>query len=229
MKNYELLLVDNYFVYKKFCKESAISNECEGHRHHIIPRFLGGTDDEENIVKLTHDNHIKAHILLSECFEESTDAKIGNLRSARFLGAMVKCDMSGKNNPFFGKTHTKESMQKAYDTKVKNGTLNDKPYDEWYGDKAENEKLKRSIGVKNSWNSYTSEEKEKRLKNVANAIAKIDPEIKSQRARHAAIAGLKHYYFVDGIKFETLSDACKHFGVTGYFLNKKHKFERFEK
>lgn len=33
-------------------------------RHHIVPRSLGGSDDNENIVKLTLREHYIAHLLL---------------------------------------------------------------------------------------------------------------------------------------------------------------------
>ena len=36
------------------------------HKHHIIPRYLGGTDDPSNIVKLTVEQHAEAHRLLYE-------------------------------------------------------------------------------------------------------------------------------------------------------------------
>ncbi len=36
------------------------------HRHHIIPRHAGGTDDPSNIVLLTIEEHAEAHRLLYE-------------------------------------------------------------------------------------------------------------------------------------------------------------------
>lgn len=33
-------------------------------RHHIVPRSLGGSDDKDNIVKLTYREHFMAHLLL---------------------------------------------------------------------------------------------------------------------------------------------------------------------
>lgn len=35
-------------------------------RHHIVPRCLGGTDDEENLIYLTYREHFIAHKLLAE-------------------------------------------------------------------------------------------------------------------------------------------------------------------
>jgi len=41
-------------------------SECIYHRHHIIPRHAGGTDDPSNIVELTIEEHAEAHRLLYE-------------------------------------------------------------------------------------------------------------------------------------------------------------------
>ena len=36
------------------------------HKHHIIPRHMGGTDDQSNLIELTPDEHAEAHRLLYE-------------------------------------------------------------------------------------------------------------------------------------------------------------------
>ena len=43
-------------------------------RHHIVPRSLGGSDDKDNIVKLTLREHYIAHLLL--CKNSSRNAKL---------------------------------------------------------------------------------------------------------------------------------------------------------
>lgn len=41
-------------------------NTCMLHKHHIIPKHLGGTDDPSNLVELTVEEHAEAHRLLYE-------------------------------------------------------------------------------------------------------------------------------------------------------------------
>ena len=36
------------------------------HRHHIIPRHAGGTDDPSNIIELSVEEHAEAHRILYE-------------------------------------------------------------------------------------------------------------------------------------------------------------------
>lgn len=38
------------------------------HKHHIIPRHMGGTDDPENIIELTIEEHAEAHRILYETY-----------------------------------------------------------------------------------------------------------------------------------------------------------------
>lgn len=38
-------------------------------RHHIVPKSLGGSDDKENIVKLTYREHYIAHLLLCKIYK----------------------------------------------------------------------------------------------------------------------------------------------------------------
>ena len=41
-------------------------NICMKHKHHIIPRHMGGTDDPSNLIELTPEEHAEAHRLLYE-------------------------------------------------------------------------------------------------------------------------------------------------------------------
>jgi hypothetical protein len=43
------------------------------HRHHIIPKHAGGTDEEENLVLLTIEEHAEAHRLLFEEYGRPED------------------------------------------------------------------------------------------------------------------------------------------------------------
>lgn len=43
------------------------------HKHHIIPRYAGGTDDSENIVELTVEEHAEAHRVLWEQYGRKED------------------------------------------------------------------------------------------------------------------------------------------------------------
>lgn len=104
------------------------------HKHHIVPRHMGGSDDATNIVELTIEKHAAAHLKL---FEEhgnkfdyiaymalSGQITAGEASYMKLLGpknwseeGMQKLkelarQRTGENNPFYGKSHTEETKQK---------------------------------------------------------------------------------------------------------------------
>lgn len=52
--------------------ETPISETEYGEKHHIIPRSLGGTDEPNNLVKLTAREHFICHALLAEIYESES-------------------------------------------------------------------------------------------------------------------------------------------------------------
>ncbi|MEO6304847.1 MAG: HNH endonuclease signature motif containing protein [Bacteroidia bacterium] len=45
-------------------------------KHHILPKCLGGTNDEKNLVLLTAKEHFIAHLLLTKIYEGKEKAKM---------------------------------------------------------------------------------------------------------------------------------------------------------
>lgn len=61
------------------------------HRHHLVPRHMGGSDDDDNIVYLTKQEHINAHLELYEKYGKDQDRRAalliesgGNLDTPEF-------------------------------------------------------------------------------------------------------------------------------------------------
>ena len=99
--------------------------------HHIIPKCLGGTDERDNIVKLTAREHYLAHWLLYKIHKTSqlvhawhAMSRIGDGQEHRRVNshlfeyckkvraAMLSKEFSGEKNNFFGRTYTIESRKK---------------------------------------------------------------------------------------------------------------------
>ena len=142
--------------------------------HHIYPKSLGGSNDEENLVLLTAKEHFVAHHLLTKMVEErqhiikmthafwrmchspqqkqQISATIyENLRLSR--GKIMSEKMTGKNNHFFGKTHkdeTKLKMKKAAKGRNPHNYFGGKTYPSWNKGmtKNDNESLKRASNAK---------------------------------------------------------------------------------
>jgi hypothetical protein len=55
------------------------------HRHHIIPKHMGGDDSKENLIYLTPAEHALAHLELYEQYGHYEDAQAFNTLSAQWL------------------------------------------------------------------------------------------------------------------------------------------------
>jgi hypothetical protein len=57
--------MDHATHYNNLIKKAPLTYFKGAHRHHILPRAMGGTDEESNLVFLTPRQHLVAHLLLS--------------------------------------------------------------------------------------------------------------------------------------------------------------------
>ena len=94
----------------------ALNREISGYseKHHIVPRCLGGTDTEDNLVKLYPEEHYLAHLILCKlnlgnqkllyaAINMTTGSMINNGRRSNkaygWLRRQYAESMSGDNNP----------------------------------------------------------------------------------------------------------------------------------
>jgi len=150
-KNYK-----NYIEKMISLKERNLYDKYQ--KHHIIPKCLGGTDDVENIVKLTIEEHIEAHKELANCFDIGTYERNSNLSAANVLYVWLNrksdVNLNGENNPMWGKNHSK-------DTKIKIGI---KSKQKVYSDEYRNKLREAFMGDKNHrWGVKLSDETKKKI------------------------------------------------------------------
>jgi hypothetical protein len=86
------------------------------HVHHIIPRYLGGTDEPDNLIELTVEEHAEAHRKLYEQHGNWQD-KVAWQGLAGLIGHDdIMREMwdarKGEKNPYYGKKHTPEIREK---------------------------------------------------------------------------------------------------------------------
>lgn len=108
-------------------KNRSLTEYCE--KHHIIPKCMGGSDDSNNIVKLTAREHFLCHWILHELYPndykltyafdkmshiKSNSAKsyVPSSRVIEYARKEMARLSTGSNNPFYGKKHSKEVIDK---------------------------------------------------------------------------------------------------------------------
>lgn len=72
-------------------------NICMKHIHHILPKYLGGSDDSSNLIELTVEEHAEAHRLLYEqhgnwqdyCAWQALSGRIGQEEALRMVQGMA--------------------------------------------------------------------------------------------------------------------------------------------
>ncbi len=98
------------------------------HKHHIIPRHAGGTDDESNLVYLTVEEHAEAHRLLYEQYGRKEDylawrGLAGLIGKDEMIREKMSLNSSrpGELNTFYGKKHSEETKRKISEKKKGQG------------------------------------------------------------------------------------------------------------
>ena len=88
------------------------------HKHHIVPKHAGGTDDPSNLVELTIEEHADAHHKLYEQYGRKGDYIAWKALSGQISGAEANLlavkyrDTSYMKTPEWGKLMS-ESVQKV--------------------------------------------------------------------------------------------------------------------
>lgn len=121
-------------------------------RHHIIPKSIGGTDDEENLIDLYAKEHFEAHRLLASenpdndklvyawtcmAFVENNGQKRYRITAAEYeeakiaLSRIQSVNMVGVNNPFYGKKHTQDTREKLRKANKMRGYVGEN--NPWFG------------------------------------------------------------------------------------------------
>lgn len=122
MLNYKRIY--DQLIEKRLTEKLYKSNDLYTENHHIVPRSLGGSDNQDNMIRLTAREHLIAHLLLVKIYEQSGD-KNAYYKMLRAMSAMT--NLTGDNYNCENKRQTiinsrvyqkiKEDIAKMYSEK----------------------------------------------------------------------------------------------------------------
>ena len=92
------------------------------HKHHIIPRSLGGTDEQSNLVNLTPREHFLAHMILSKMFSGRDKSKM-IFTARQMLSHHTPCS---RNYETVIKNANREMSEKWHDTEWSSKIISDR-------------------------------------------------------------------------------------------------------
>lgn len=175
------------------------------HRHHIIPRHAGGTNDPDNLIELTIEEHAEAHRKLYEQYNRWQD-KVAWQGLAGLIGhddilREIHKENSGKKNSFYGKKHTEESKKKM--SLVSKG----KPK----GPESEEHRLNKSKALKGNpklqgrtpWNKN-----------------KTGAQVKREESRMKVSKPIIY----NGVQYYGIKEAARKNNTTDYYIRKSCKY-----
>jgi len=133
------------------------------HIHHILPKYMGGTDDPENLIEVTVEQHAELHFAayLKHGRWQDWYAAMGLagiigkeeiVKAQQVYGGTISTknrrSYDGEGNPFYGRQHKEETKQKLREAALKQHSETPHP---WTGRK-HSEETKEKFKKRIPWN-----------------------------------------------------------------------------
>lgn len=98
------------------------------HKHHIIPKHMGGTDDPSNLIELSVEEHAEAHRKLYEQHGRIQDklawqGLAGIIQNQELIYTLLSETKKGSNNPMYGKPAPNRGVKRPGIGGRKKGTV----------------------------------------------------------------------------------------------------------
>jgi len=187
-----------YSVIKNAKSQNRIKQVGDGYQtHHIIPRCMGGTDDNDNLVVLTYKEHRVCHRLLIEM----TDGEYKHKMMYAYLLFDKSYDTSKAPSPQI--YCTEESYRKMVETRKRKGSYKRGKENIFSSPEIVEQVRQRMIED----NPMKCPEQKERMRQQNN-----NPHCKP--------------VIVEGITFPSVGSAARHFNTTPYKLKKNFSVEQ---
>ena len=93
------------------------------HKHHIIPKHIGGSDDQSNLVELNIDEHAEAHRLLFQQYGRWQDKIAWKTLSGQITQAeAIKESQKNSDKSWMKTEEGRDILKGRWETRRRNGT-----------------------------------------------------------------------------------------------------------
>lgn len=122
-------------------------------KHHILPRSLGGSNDSNNIVKLTPKEHYIAHLLLTKMFPKGSQEEYKMLCAFMMMNTV---SIKNKNRYLSSRLYSILRMEWIDSCKIhlkgkQKGELNSQFGTAWINNGFSERKMKKEQGLPKNW------------------------------------------------------------------------------
>jgi len=115
--------LNEYIIFLNECLKKDYSGQ-KINKHHILPRFMGGDNSIENLIKLSREDHYIAHILLAHCFDKETHEYTGNILGAHKILNYLNNDLNiARMHSSIKDAMSKETVQRMIAAKLETGSI----------------------------------------------------------------------------------------------------------
>jgi len=201
------IYIERYNKFITSIKRNSIEKNQKYETHHIIPRCLGGSDNPENLLKMTPRQHFIAHWMLWKCYPETglchaffmmCNKKNQRINSKTYQ--LLKLEHSSKmnimmktKNPMWG---LKDEQKKIRNEKISKSTLGVKKSKEFCEKNRIRQNLPENKKIK-------SDQAKKYLKNKDNYDKRIEQLSSIRTPNHyenMSILFKRYRWYTNGIK-----------------------------
>jgi hypothetical protein len=220
-------LPNEYLEFIEECKMKDYG-ELFTHRHHILPKFMGGDDSDNNLIVLSVEDHFMAHKILAEnCEDGYKPGAVASLNvllkywivtddgEHNIIRKLISDGLSGDKNGMYGKSHSTETLKKLSEYTKMNNPMNNpesvekvrlsklgKPRVDMIGHM--NPVYKDGVvdKIKNSIKEFYSTTEGYELRKRLSDLTKLNHPMKSEESRKKMKASLK-------VRWDNLTDVKK--------------------
>ena len=135
----------NQFIADRRAKEHTLTGYTE--KHHIVPRSLGGDNSKENLIRLTAEDHLHAHLLLAKIYGGSQWGGVWALIKLKGNDRCISNIFKNKKYIEISRKESALSKRKDSDSCIISTAKKFSFYSDWHNEEPNHTQIARKRGI----------------------------------------------------------------------------------